>query len=188
MKRALRRAVLACTIALLFAVAAGAQTVPTAELTPLNGADGVHPGDTAHLALQITLPAGFHTNSNKPHDPSLIRITLTVDPAPGVTPEEIVFPEAADLKVDKALSEQPLSVFTGTFVVGVALKVAPTAAPGDVTDRGEAALPGVRREAVLPAEDAARRVDAAHRAAWGQRRQGVRAEQEYFRPHRVRAW
>jgi thioredoxin:protein disulfide reductase len=131
-KRALRRGILACTVATICAVVAGAQTAPpNAELTPLNGADGVHAGDTAHLALQITLPPGLHTNSNKPHDPSLIRITLTVDPARGATPAEIVFPDATDLKVDKTLSEQPLSVFTGTFVLGVALKVAATAAPGD---------------------------------------------------------
>ena len=133
MKRALRRGALACAIALLIVVAAGAQTAPpSAELTPLNSADGVHAGDTANLALQIKLPEGLHTNSNRPHDPSLIRITLTVDPAPGATPVEVVFPDATDLKVDKTLSEQPLSVFTGTFVLGVALKVAATAAPGDV--------------------------------------------------------
>src|SRR5579862_4064265 len=135
-KRALRRGVLACTIATVCAavVVVGAQVAPpSAELTPLNGADGVHAGDTAHLALQVKLPDGLHTNSNKPHDPSLIRITLTVDPAAGVTPDEIVFPDATDLKVDKTLSENPLSVFTGTFVVGVALKVAPTATLGDAS-------------------------------------------------------
>ena len=49
--------------------------------------------------------------------------------------------------------------------------------------RGEAPIPGVRREAVLPAEDAARRVDAAHRAAW---REGDASAQGHLRSHRVR--
>jgi thiol:disulfide interchange protein DsbD len=108
---------------------------PSAELTPLNGADGVHAGDTAHLALQITLPPGLHTNSNKPRDPSLIRITLTMDSGPGLTPQEFVYPVATDLK--QVGSDQPLSVFTGTFVVGAAVAVAAATAPGDVAITGK---------------------------------------------------
>jgi thiol:disulfide interchange protein DsbD len=137
-KRALRRGVLACTFTTICAavVVVGAQGVPaSAELMPLNAADGVHAGDTAHLALQITLPPGLHTNSNKPRDPSLIRVTLTIDPGPGVTPQEFVYPVATDLK--QVGTEQPLSVFTGTFVVGAAVAVAPDTAPGDVAITGK---------------------------------------------------
>jgi thiol:disulfide interchange protein DsbD len=104
-----------------------------AELTPLVGSDGVGPGDTAHLALQVKLPDGFHTNSNRPRDPTVIPITLAFDAPPRVPPDieavELVFPAATDIK--SAVSDQPLTVFTGTFVIGVTVKVAPTAAPGD---------------------------------------------------------
>ena len=102
---------------------------PPAELTPLVATDRVHPGETAHLAIQMKLPDGLHTNSNKPRDPLLIPITLTVNPAVGDAVEELVFPSPVDLK--QAGADQPLSVFTGTFVLGVALKVDAGAAPGD---------------------------------------------------------
>ena len=102
---------------------------PPAELTPLVATDGVHPGETAHLAIQMKLPDGLHTNSNKPRDPLLIPITLTINPAAGDAVEELVFPSPVDLK--QAGADQPLSVFTGTFVLGVALKVDAAAAPGD---------------------------------------------------------
>src|SRR5213076_3206658 len=57
-------------------------------------------GGELHAALRIKLPDGFHTNSNKPRDPSLIPIavTLAAEAPAAVTIEELVYPAATELK------------------------------------------------------------------------------------------
>jgi len=112
------------------AVAIAATCVPAAaqlrriaaQLTPVVERDSVRAGDDVRAALQITLPEGFHVQSNKPRDPSLIRTNLTFSAPRGVTPVEVVFPQAIDLKV--AGIDEPLAVFERTFVLGVRLSVA----------------------------------------------------------------
>jgi hypothetical protein len=119
-----------------------------AELTPLLENDGVHAGSTARAALVVRLPDGLHTNSNKPRDPLLIPIVLSVQPSSGITATEIVYPEPQDLRQEGA--DQPLAVFEREFLIGVQLAVGP-----DVPRRrgraGLIALSGVRRESVLSA-------------------------------------
>ncbi|MGE3703910.1 MAG: thioredoxin family protein [Vicinamibacterales bacterium] len=101
-----------------------------AELTPFVASDRVAAGSELRAAVKITLPEGFHVNSNKPRDESLIPIVLTVTPPPGVTVTEIVYPTPTDLKQRGA--EQPLSVFEKEFTIGVALAVDAGAALGEV--------------------------------------------------------
>jgi thiol:disulfide interchange protein DsbD len=132
--RNLQSAISSVVAVLLLATTAWAQP-PAAELTPLVGTDAVHAGDTAHLALQIKLAPGLHTNSNKPRDPLLIPLTLTIDSPAGGSVEELVFPAAEDLKM--AGADDPLTVFTGTFVIGAALKLDASTAPGDLVVNGK---------------------------------------------------
>ena len=75
------------------------------------------------VALKVSLPEGLHTQSNKPRDETLIPTELTIDPTPGVTLEEIVWPPSTDLK--QAGQDQPLAVFEREFLIGVQLKMAP---------------------------------------------------------------
>jgi thioredoxin:protein disulfide reductase len=104
---------------------------PRAEVTPILDTTAARPGSTVHAALQVHLPEGYHTNSNKPRDPDLIPITVTFGPPPsGITLTEVVFPPAIDLAQRGAA--QPLRVFDGDFAIGVALTVAPTVAPGSL--------------------------------------------------------
>ena len=73
---------LACaTIFLVGASAAEAQLLrpSPAEVTPLLAADGVRAGGEVRAAIRVRLAEGLHVNSNKPRDPSLIPIVLTVD-------------------------------------------------------------------------------------------------------------
>ena len=129
------------TAALCLLISAGAlvhaqQIVPPdpAKLNPVLENDGVHAGSTARAALEVSLPAvpaGLHTNSNKPRDPNLIPLELTFDPPAGVAVAELVFPEPVDLK--QAGADQPLSVFEHDFVIGVVFDVARDASPGDIT-------------------------------------------------------
>ena len=104
---------------------------PKAEVAAIVDTTAAKPGTDVHAALQVHLPEGYHTNSNQPRDPNLIPISVTFDPPPpGITFIEVVFPPATDLAQRGA--DQPLRVFSGDFNIGVALKVAGSAAPGTV--------------------------------------------------------
>jgi thiol:disulfide interchange protein len=102
-----------------------------AELTPLLENDAAHAGDAVRAALRVTVPDGYHVQSNKPRDPDLIPTELSIDPLPpGVTVKEIVFPAPIDVKLIG--TTQPLAVFERSFVIGVQLAVSPTIASGTV--------------------------------------------------------
>ena len=124
--------VLHLVLALLLATTAGHAQVPNlnAEVTPLVGSDGVPAGGTVRTALAIRLADGLHANSNKPRDPLLIPMVLTVQPPAGVSVVEIVYPPPTDLK--QAFADQPLSVFEREFAIGVRLDVARDVALGNI--------------------------------------------------------
>src|SRR5438309_8504065 len=106
----------ACFVAGAAAASAQIRGV-TADITPLVGADGVRPGTLVRAALQVKLPEGFHVQSNKPRDPSLIPTTLRFDAADPVKVREVVFPPPVDQKV--LGYDQPLAVFEREFAIGV---------------------------------------------------------------------
>jgi hypothetical protein len=59
-------AALAAALMLATVTPGGAQLQRVrAVLTPISGADGVVAGSELRLALRISLPVGFHVNSNK---------------------------------------------------------------------------------------------------------------------------
>ena len=111
----------------------GAQSGPAkADVLSLLETAQVAAGSQVHAALQVTLPDGFHTNSNKPRDASLIPLTLRFDALPpGVAATELVFPEATDLKQRGA--DELLRVFDGTFEIGVVFSVASSVGAGPMT-------------------------------------------------------
>ena len=103
---------------------------PRADVTPLvEGA--THAGSEVRAALEVTLPEGLHTQSNKPRDATLIPTTLTIDPPPGVTVDEVVWPAPMDLR--QAGSDKPLAVFERTFLVGVRLSLSASTGAADIT-------------------------------------------------------
>lgn len=127
---ALRIAV-ATSLILLAAVVARAQVRRvTADVAALLESEGVHAGSVVRAALVVRLPEGYHVNSDKPRDPSLIPTVLTVDTSPGVSVSEVVFPGSTDLK--QAGQDQPLAVFEREFTIGVALAVGRDVPTGDL--------------------------------------------------------
>jgi cytochrome c biogenesis protein CcdA/thiol-disulfide isomerase/thioredoxin len=124
---------LVLAIAVVFTTVAGQAQVRNldAQVIPLVGSDGVPQGAAFRAALEISLAEGLHANSNKPRDPLLIPMVLAVEPPPGVTVTEIVYPPATDLKQE--ISEEPLSVFEREFAIGVSISVARDVAPGELT-------------------------------------------------------
>ncbi len=101
-----------------------------AEVTPLVGSDGVHAATEVRAAIQVQLPDGFHVQSDKPRDPSLIPTVLTVDPPAGLSVVEIVYPPSTDFAQEGAA--QPLAVFEREFAIGLRLAVGRDVPPGEV--------------------------------------------------------
>ena len=101
---------------------------PKADVATVVEHELVRAGGPARVVLQVSLPEGFHVQSNKPRDPSLIPTEIRVDAPDGITVEEVVFPPSTELKQ----AGVDLDVFERTFDVGVGLSVASTAKPGSV--------------------------------------------------------
>ncbi|HEX6975945.1 MAG TPA: thioredoxin family protein [Vicinamibacterales bacterium] len=122
-----------CAAALLIVSAASGAAAqisrPKADVTPLVEGTALAGGEI-RTALQVSVPEGLHTQSNKPRDPSLIPTTLSVEAPAGITVEEIVWPKAIDL--EQAGSEKPLAVFERVFLIGVRMSLAGVQ-PGDIT-------------------------------------------------------
>ena len=101
---------------------------PQATVTAIVERPAAQAGGQARVALQVSLPEGLHTQSNKPRDPTLIPTVLTIDAPAGVTVDEIVYPPAIDLKQEGL--EQPLAVFEREFAIGAQLTIAPSVPAG----------------------------------------------------------
>jgi cytochrome c biogenesis protein CcdA/thiol-disulfide isomerase/thioredoxin len=112
-------------------IAHGQFSLPRAEVAPIVGSDGVHPGDELRVAMHVRLPSGFHMQSDGPRDPLLIPTVVTVDAPDGIAATEVVFPSPTDL--DQLGSDQPLAVFDQEFVIGVRLSVGAAVKEGTVT-------------------------------------------------------
>jgi thiol:disulfide interchange protein DsbD len=120
--------------ALALAVAASMAQSPArpqfAEATAVPVREPVRAGTTARAVLEVKVAPGFHVQSDRPRDPSLIPLTLTITPPPGITVRETVFPPSKDFTLEG--SDQPLAVFEGTFQVSVGLAIAKDHASGEV--------------------------------------------------------
>src|SRR4051812_29918790 len=86
-----------CVLCIGAAPAAAQLRRPKADVTALVERSA-RPGETARVALRVSLPEGLHTQSNKPRDPLLIPTELTIDAPSGVVVKEVVFPPSTDLK------------------------------------------------------------------------------------------
>lgn len=102
------------------------------EIATAAEADAARAGSTHRVALDARLqPAGsgLHVNSNAPLEDFLIPTVLTIEPAAGIAVDGLAWPEPIMLEQQGA--DQPLAVYEETFTIGVALAIAPDAAPGD---------------------------------------------------------
>ena len=103
---------------------------PRADVIPIVETAAVPSGAPVRVALKVSLPDGFHVQSNKPRDVSLIPTVLSVDLPAGVIANEVVYPPASDL--NQIGQAQPLAVFERDFAIGVQLTVSAGTAAGDV--------------------------------------------------------
>lgn len=118
--------------------------LPYAEATAVAITEPVRAGTTVRAVLQVKVAPGFHVQSDKPRDPSLIPLTLTVDAPAGVSVSKVVFPPPKDFTLKG--SDQPLAVFEGAFSIDVQLAVARITRPATSRFRRSCATrPATRR-------------------------------------------
>jgi cytochrome c biogenesis protein CcdA len=101
-----------------------------AEATAVAVTEPVKPGTMVRARVDVKVSPGFHVQSDKPRDPSLIPLTLTFDAPPGLTVGKLTFPPPKDFMLKG--SDQPLAVFEGAFSIGVEFIVAKDRAAGEV--------------------------------------------------------
>jgi len=102
----------------------------TPDLTPVVERPSVAPGSTLRLALSVSLPEGYHVQSNQPREASLIPTKLWIMSPAGITATEVVFPASTDIKI--AGFDQPVAVFEREFAIGVQVAIDKSAAAGDL--------------------------------------------------------
>jgi thiol:disulfide interchange protein len=107
---------------------------PRAKVTPLAESDSVAAGSEMRLAVQVSLPANLHVQSDKPRDPSLIPTVLTVEAPSGVRVSNLIYPHPTDFLLEG--EKVPLLVFDNEFVVGATISVDASVAAGNLTIPG----------------------------------------------------
>jgi hypothetical protein len=86
----------------------------------------VRPSQKVRVALRITVPPGWHVNSNRPHESFLIPTVITLAGGPWKL-ARVAYPPGKDVKF--GFSEKPLSVYEGTVLAGLEA-VSPAAPKG----------------------------------------------------------
>ena len=104
-------------------------------------------GQTARQTLNLYLREGFHVNSNKPNDDYLIPLRLTWDKGP-VEAGAVEYPEPTLEK--SGFSDNPLSVFSGTFHLITPFRVPADATPGSATVTGKLRYQACNSHECLP--------------------------------------
>jgi Disulphide bond corrector protein DsbC len=120
-------------IGLFSAVALVAQMAPVVTIAPQPTVKAKR-GAPATVTLKVSLPAGFHMNSNTPNEPNLIPLTLkwTAGPLEGGA---ITYPKP-ELETYTFTAGKPISVVTGAFEVTTKFQVPAAAAAGPAAQTG----------------------------------------------------
>jgi hypothetical protein len=79
------------------------------------------PGSEVTAVVAFDIDAGYHTHSNKPSEKNFIATSLSVQPTPGVTVGEAIYPKGKTQKVEGL--DKPLSLFEGQFTISIPLKL-----------------------------------------------------------------
>lgn len=114
----------------------------------LLGTDAAYAGSTINVAIEAQVASGYHINDHHPTLDYLIPTEVKLDPAKPLTLEKVTYPKGEPQKF--AFSDEALSVYEGTLVMGARLKVAPGVAPGTYTLKGKLAYQACNDHACLP--------------------------------------
>lgn len=102
---------------------------PTIDVTPYAETDGVYPGSTMRVALEVQLAEGWHVNAHEPLEDYLIPTALTFEERAGFEVESVVYPEGHTFTFD--FSEEPLLVYEENFLLGAVVAIDRDISPGE---------------------------------------------------------
>ncbi|MEE9280478.1 MAG: protein-disulfide reductase DsbD domain-containing protein [Myxococcota bacterium] len=118
----------ALSLVVLSTLASAQSGAPKVTLRGLLESDGGQPGHTLYAAFEVSLPKGYHVNSNRPLEEFLKPTQLLLVTSDGMTVKEIVYPEASLFRT--RFSEHALSVYENRFLIGVAIDIDENLQPG----------------------------------------------------------
>jgi Disulphide bond corrector protein DsbC len=101
--------------------------VPAIEYQPPAIAT-IYRGHSGTVELQFRIPSGFHINSHQPKQDYLIETELRLDAPTDIVLEKISYPPGEDRSFPFAPDEK-LSVYSGDFSIGVAVRPLKTVIP-----------------------------------------------------------
>ena len=129
-----RRLAALAVLAVLGAASSGVRAIEVVTVVPPPSVE-VKPGAGTRLAVQIVVRPGYHVQANPVENPSLIPITLKLDPAENVSVGGPLYPAPKRLRLPG--DSQDLVVYDGTFTIGLPVKVGSNAMAGaTVTMKG----------------------------------------------------
>src|SRR5262245_15342766 len=102
---------------------AGQGSSQVVQARMLLATDRVHAGSNVKAAVEAQVAMGFHINDHHPTLDYLIPTEVKFEPTKQVTVEKIIYPRGQPKKF--AFADQPLSVYEGSLLLGVLLKIAP---------------------------------------------------------------
>jgi len=129
-------------VPLLFAilVSIAAHTVTASEFDPFErpvsvmsyvSLSSVPPGGSIDVAVVLKMKLHWHVNANDVNDEYLIPTSVAVEPPPGMSVGQIVYPAAAEKNL--SFSDKPLRLYEGTAHIGIRVDVADDTPIGEKT-------------------------------------------------------
>ena len=153
----LNRVIKTCLFIFLFVTAINAQfdeEIVDARLGKI--APKVKAGEELKFTLQISVKESWHIHANKPNDPSLIPSKVSLGDKTYQL-GNVSYPKPKELKSD--ISEKPLVVFEGDFVITGSIKIPAAAKSGKVKIPVVFSYQGCNDKTCMPPSDAKNNIE-----------------------------
>jgi len=124
------------------------RSIQVVQARALLAVDGVHAGADLKAAVEAQIAPGYHINDHRPTLGYLIATEAKFEPSKQLTVGSVLYPKGEPIKF--AFADQPLSVYQGTVLVGVMLRVASGVPAGSYQVKGKLAYQACNESACLP--------------------------------------
>lgn len=121
-------AAITAVLVLCLAASVEAQAADTLSVTAKPGVVRVKAGKQAKVTLVLSIKRGFHVNSNRPQDKSLLPTRVALSPRAGFTLNRVAYPTPRRRKF--SFTDKPIDVFEGRVNVVMSIGVAKRVKPG----------------------------------------------------------
>lgn len=121
---------------------------PSVSMSPAPLAT-IHAGKPGQVELRFHVAPGFHINSNTPKSEFLIPTVLKLDPPTDIVIGKVTYPKGEELSFPFAPDEK-LSVYSGTFILGVSVRPLHDVVPTKYMVRGNLRYQACDKAACYP--------------------------------------